>query len=900
MLTTIKKFSGLSSEEAQIKLRQWGPNEIKDVNKTSPLKLIIHQLKKNAIIYLLLVAAVLSFFVGEAVTGYTILLVIFMVVTITFIQEYKAEKAIQALKEMIHPVSIVVRDGKEKEAMSTDLVPDDLLVLRVGEKIPADCILVEESNIKLNEAILTGEAREVKKTVPKDPKKATEENILYMGTYVVEGRGLALITHTGMNTRFGKIVSLISQAEKELPLQNKVNKIARYLVGVAIIAALATGLLILVRTPEVNSEILTQTLILMIAIAVASFPEGLPVVLMTSLAVGAKRMADKNAIINRMSIIETLGETTVICSDKTGTITKGEMTIKKILTPDKVIDISGAGFEASGDFLYRDKKIEIDRHPDLKLLFQGAVLCNDSQIERTGEDGIYQAIGSPTEAALLIMAAKAKIFREDLSFTRKEEIPFNSQRKMMSVLYQSDSGERVFFSKGAPEILLEKCDFVEKDGKKLNFTKKEKEEILNQSSSLAKQAFRTLALAYRPAKSEKDVKEGELIFLGVVAMEDPPREEIRETLEICKTAGIEVKMITGDHKETALAVAERIGLEGDVLEGDDLNRMTDDELGRVIKNVAIFARVKPEHKLRIVRVLKSLGEIVTMTGDGVNDAPALKESQIGVVMGKSGTDVARSVADLTLRDDNFVTIVEAVREGRTIFNNIRKFVSYKLSCNFAELTVLFFGVLLAPIFGWQIPILLALQILFMNLVTDDLPAITLAFNASSKDVMQEEPRRKAEILIRSHIVLIVVMGFLMALGTLGLYFLSFNILDQGLEVARTTALVVLILLEIVVAFQFRSFRRRVFNRSPFSNIYLFFAAIISLLATILIIYTPLNHVFETAPLGLATWGGAIVVALLIVAFSDYLKELNNRKQFLDFNTSSLPIKSLYRPDNLPA
>lgn len=885
-------FQGLTSEEAQKKLNEWGYNEIEDANKVSPLKLIFRQLKKNFIIYLLVFAALTSFFVGEEVTAYTILLVVGMVISITFIQEYKAEKAIQALRGMIKSVSTVIRNKKEQEVFSKELVPGDLLVLRTGERVPADCVLLEESSLKVNEAILTGESREVSKIVPKDEKELTDKNLLYMGTYVVNGRGLAKILHTGMNTRFGKIVNMISEAEKELPLQDKVNKITRYMVTGAIIISLSTGFLMVTRSAPLTPEILTSILILVIALAVSAFPEGLPVVLMTTLAVGANRMAGKNAIVNRMSIIETLGETTVICADKTGTITRGEMTVKKIYMEGKMYEVGGSGFKAEGEFLEQGQKVDLKQNIALRLFFKTAVICNSSRIERTGEDEEFKAVGSPTEAALLIMAAKAKIFRDDFNTTVLEEIPFNSQRKMMSNFCQIE-GEKIVFAKGAPEVLLEKCTSFQRGDKVEKLTEKERGEILGVSKSLAEQTFRTLALAYLPTDSEgKNYEEKGLIFLGLVGMEDPPREEVKEALRVCYEGGIKVKMITGDHKETAQAVGAKIGLEGEILEGEELDKLTDDELARVVGKIAIFARVKPEHKLRIVRVLKNNGEVVTMTGDGVNDAPALKEAQIGVAMGKNGTDVARSVADLTLKDDHFATIVEAVREGRTIFQNIRKFVSYQLSCNFAELLILFLGVLLAPFLGWQTPILLALQILFMNLVTDDLPAITLAFNKSSTDIMKEEPRRKVEILNKPHWLLVFFTGSLMGFLTLATYYISFNILGEDSGTARTSALLTLILLEISGAFHFRSFRQKVFNRSPFVNIYLFWASVISLLATLIIIYSPIQYVFETTALDLKNWLLALILILLFVKILDSLKDLNNNKNWLNL-TPQTGIKPLF-------
>ncbi len=874
------KEKGLTKKEAEKRLEQYGLNEIKDISKTNLLKILLRQIKSNFIIYLLIVAMLISFFVGKSVTSYTILAVISMVIIIGFIQEYRAEKAISALKGMLVPFSIVIRDGKEQEVQSANIVPGDVLILRNGDKIPADCILLEEQELRVNESVLTGESKEIKK-IAGNEKRYSDENLIFMGAYIVNGRGVAKVLHTGMSTQFGKIAGLISTTEKELPLQKKVNKIAKYMAIIAIIISVLTGIIMLSQSAVINGEIIIGVLILVIALSVSAFPEGLPVVLITTLASGARRMAKQNAIVNRMSIIETLGETTVICSDKTGTITKGEMTVKRIFAGNSFFDVTGAGYEAKGDLLYQNRKIDLSKEPVLDLLIKNSVLCNDAIIERTGEDYEYKVIGSPTEASLLILAAKAGLFKEDMKFNRIQEIPFNSERKMMSVLCQLNR-EKIVYSKGAPEYLIKHCNFIQKKDGIFRLTERERKKILEANKDMTSNSLRTVAFAYKEVRTfTKDHFEEDLIFTGLAGMEDSPREEVKEAIRICQNAGIKVKMITGDNKETALAIAKEIGLRGKLIDGNELDNITDDELAKVISSISIFARVKPEHKLRIIKALKLNGEIVTMTGDGVNDAPALKEAHIGVAMGKNGTDVSRSVADLTLKDNNFNTIVLAINEGRTIFKNIRKFVTYQLSCNFAELSILFIGVLLAPFLGWQIPLLLALQILFMNLVTDNLPAITLGFNPSSKDTMSDMPRKKKEILNKNLIILLIFTGSLLTLLVLSSYFLTFNILGESLEYSRTVALFSLICLEIVSAFNFRSFRKGVLNRGLLVNPYLFYASVISLIATFLIVYSPLNKVFETVPLKLDGFIIAISVSLLLIVIFDVLKYMNNKKKFFD-------------------
>jgi len=873
---------GLSTKEAEKSLERYGYNELVDIGKVSWLNILFRQIKYNFIFYLLLGAMIISFFVGKDVTAYVILVVILVVVSTGFIQEFKAEKAIESLKKLVTPVSIVIRDGREVEIPSKEIVPGDILVLRNGEKIPADSIIIEQKDLLLDESILTGESVEVKKYETKDLANPLEKNMVFAGSFIVGGKCLAQVLRTGMETKFGKIASLISSSEKELPLQKKVNRLTRYMAFVGMFIAVLTGIAVLLTT-GFSEKALIEVLILVIAISVSSFPEGFPIVLIIALSSGAYRMAKKNAIVNRMSIIETLGETTVICSDKTGTITKGEMTVKKIFANNHLFDVTGTGYEGKGDFLLDGKRINLDNESTLKLLVKSSVLCNDSNIQRTGEDKIYKILGLPTEAALLILGAKAGIYKEDFSNKRQEEFIFTSERKMMSVVLK-EKKDFMVYSKGALEVLLEKCKFVQTDVGVFRLMDKDKKRILKEFEQMNADSLRTLGVAYKPTKCiEKDCIEKDLIFLGIVGMNDPPREEVKQAILDCKNAGISVKMITGDSKEIAYSIAKQIGLDdGNIINGSELDLMSDKDLVKAVRGAVIFARVRPEHKLRIVQALKENGEIVTMTGDGVNDSPALKEAHIGVAMGKSGTDVSRSVADLTLKDDNFATIVDAIKEGRTIFNNIRKFATHQFSCNFAELSILFIGVLLSPLLGWPVPLLLALQILFMNLFTDSFPTITLGLNKSSPDIMDEKPRKNAQIFTKSLIYLFVFTGILMAIFTLGVFWFTFNVLGQSIIDARTTTLVALIMLEIAGAFIFRSFRKDVLNRSPFANKYLFLTSSISILATILIIYTPLNKIFETVPIPFIDWIVALGFALLLITIFDILKRINNKKKFVSF------------------
>lgn len=874
-----KGFEGLRENQVESNLQEYGYNEIKDIGKVSGLKILFRQIKSNFIIYLLIVAMILSFLVGKSITAYVILAVILAVISTGFIQEYRAEKAIEKLKEIITPVSRVIRNGEEKEIPSKNLVPGDIIILSTGEKIPADCVILKSKDLMVNEAILTGESDEVIKIPSKnlDTKEQKNECIVFAGSFIVKGKCTAKVLHTGMKTKFGKIAALVSSTEKELPLQKKVNSISKYMALIGVVMALLTGFAILIQS-EITNELLIEILILTIAISVSAFPEGFPVVLITTLSVGAYRMAKKNAIVNRMSIIETLGETTIICADKTGTITKGEMTVKKIFSDNKLIEVTGTGYGKEGKFMFKGREINPSKNESLNLLLKNSVNCNDANIKKNEEN--FSVLGAPTEVALLVMASKANF--EKNSNERLDEIPFSSERKTMSVLYK-ENNKGIIYSKGALEYILKNCKYIQRGNGIFRLLEKDKKIILDEKEKMASNSLRTLAFAYKETKSNK-IDETDMIFLGLVGMEDPPREGVKEALLECKKAGIKIKIITGDDKETAISIAKQIGLDtGKVIEGSEIENLSDKDFYKIVRPAVIFSRVKPENKLRIVNALKSQGEIVTMTGDGVNDAPALKEAHIGVAMGKNGTDVSKSVADLTLKDDNFVTLVDAIKEGRTIFSNIRKFTTYQLSCNYAELIILFIGVLLVPVFGWPFPLLLALQILFMNLVTDNLPAITLGLNKSSKDIMEEKPRKNNKILTKNLLWILIFSGTLMALFVLGTFYFTYNILEQTAKDARTTALLALIVLEVAGAFNFRSFRKTTLNRSPLVNPYLAFASLISLAATFIIIYTPLNKIFETTPLPIIDWVVALGFGFLLILIFDILKRINNKKKFVDFD-----------------
>ena len=870
-------YNGLTSIDAKLLLDKFGHNELHQSNQSGPIKILFRQIRSNSVINLLFATLIIAFFIGKITTAYTILGVIIIVIFVSFIQEFKAERSINALKKMITQKSIVIRDEKEIEIDTCDLVPGDVVILRTGEKIPADCIILEEKELRIDESTLTGESKDIKKKSSKNISGNPDpETMIFMGTFIITGKCIAKALHTGMNTKFGSIARLISSTEKELPLQTKVNKIIHQMVIFAIIAAIITGVIMLLRGLPLSYVQGIEVLIVVLALAIAAFPEGFPVVLIVTLATGAYRMAKKNAIINRMSIIETLGETTAICSDKTGTITTGEMTVKKLYSSGKIIDISGAGYEEIGEFYYNNKKIDICKDLEIQKLLYTAVFCNDAKIERTGESNDYSIKGSPTEGALMILAAKAKLYREDLKYSILEEIPFSSERKMMSVVVQENKSISVYV-KGAPETVLHKCTHILKNGKISILSNSERKEILDKISEFSGNSFRSIALAYKDVKkySLKNI-EMDLVFLGIAGLEDPPRPEVKEAIALCKTAGIKVKMITGDNPETARAIGLEIGLNGEVLTGAQIDALSDDELSKIVNDIVIFARVRPEHKLRIVHALKANSEIVTMTGDGVNDAPALKEAHIGVAMGKNGTDVSREASDLILKDDHFSTIVDAIKEGRTIFMNIQKFTAYQISINVTQVLL----IMLSIFIGLPLP-LIAIQILFMNIISDEITAISLSFNPYAKDIMSVPPRKKSEILTNKVIIFLIIAGILMTICAIGLYYFMINALNTPLPIARTTVFLIMSLLAIANAFNFRSFRKGALTRSPFINKYLFYAAIASIIATITIIYTPLNKIFELAPIGFNEWILAGVITLLFIVITDTLKFANNKYKILD-------------------
>ena len=697
-------IKGLTNQQAQERLAQYGPNELKKEKGKSPLKLLLGQFT-DILMIILLIATGLSIVVGEATDAIIILAIVIASAALGFTQEYRSEKAVEALKKMTSPTASVLRDGKEVRIPAVELVPGDIILLYTGDKIPADGRLIEAFTMKTDEAPLTGESSAVNKSaleLPEQTQLNDRKNMVFTGTVVVYGRGKAVVTTSGMNTEFGKIAQMVQAAPQEkTPLERRLSNVGKWIGILALVIAVSVGVIgIFVEQRPILEMILWS-----ISLAVAAVPEALPAIVTGALAIGMYRMAKVSAIVKRLPAVETLGSTSVICSDKTGTMTKGEMTVRSIYVNQQTIKVTGIGYAPEGEFQVEDNKVAPDEN--LKTLLKIAVLCNDSGLEQDSQTRKWLVKGDPTEGALVVTAEKAGLSKEELEEQepRVFEVPFSSERKRMTTIHTKD-GKRIAYMKGAPEMVIERCSKITFDGKVQPFTKENKTKHFKVTETLALQALRNLAFAYKelPSGTEefKEEMEEDFVFVGIMSMIDPPRPEVKDAIAICRKAGIRVVMITGDHKLTATAVGKELNLldEKDltscVLTGQELEQMSDEQLADIVERVVIYARVAPEHKVRIVKAWKQKDQIVAMTGDGVNDAPALKMSDIGVAMGISGTEVSKEAADMILADDNFASIVKAVREGREIFDNIKKYLTYLLQCNIMEILVMFFAVVSVP------------------------------------------------------------------------------------------------------------------------------------------------------------------------------------------------------------
>ena len=859
---------GISSTQAKERLSQHGPNQLESTTKPSPLKIFIGKFK-DYMVLVLIFAAIISFIAGETTNAYVILGIVVLVAIIGFVQEYKAEKAMEALREMVAPEADVIRDGQMSTIPAADLVPGDVVFLEAGDKVPADGRILEVTSLQVIESSLTGESMPVEKlaqTLPEDIALADRKNMVFMGTIISQGNCRAIVTATGLGTELGRISGLMKQEQAEPPLKIKLQQLAkRQAFLVMVISAIVFILMFSRGLPVIDA------LIASIALAVAGIPEALPFIVTLALAFGTQAMAKKNAIIRRLPEVETLGSTTVICTDKTGTLTTGEMTLREIRTYRK-IEVTGAGYDPTGQFISNGAKLE-PTEEDLARILKIGVHANNSAIERA--NGGWRVVGDPTEGALIVAAKKAGILDKTRDgSSRFIEYPFDSERMRMTTVDEVHREGYIVSMKGAPEVVLSHCTKTTSPNGTKTLTEVDRRSILAEADEMAENALRVLALAWKPISNndpvEVDCIESGLIFAGLTGMMDPPRKEVPEAIRVSKMAGIRTVMITGDHRLTARAIGKELGIgNGEVIEGVQLDRMSSEDLREHIDDVSVFARVTAEHKVRIVEALKARGHIVAMTGDGVNDAPALTAADIGVAMGRTGTEVTKEASDMVIADDNFATIVSAIEEGRRIFDNIRKGTSYLLSVSFAELATIFFAVAL----GFPLP-LLAAQILWINVVAEEFPAIGLALEPSHSDIMKRKPRDPKESM-PSRPLMIYTLGIAAAIvaGTLGMYIITLQS-NPDLSYARTVAFVGLGFFTVYNAYSSRSLQESVFRMNPLGNKTLLMGIAASILAILAVVYIPfMQFIFETRPLTSESWILILTTGLVVVLAAEVMKKI---------------------------
>lgn len=839
----VDPHKGLGEEEVRNRLEKFGYNELKKEEKISPFVLFINQFK-NILIIILLIATVLSAIVGEIFDAGLILVIVLFCAILGFIQEYRAERALEALKKMLSPTITVLRGGKEEEIPSKDLVPGDILLLEAGDKIPADARLIENHSLRCDEAPLTGESVPVGKDIsplPENIRISDRKNMVFTGTTITYGRAKAVVTSTGMNTEFGKIAKEVMTVETEkTPLEKRTDEIGKWLgiisLGICFLVAGVSVLREIFGGGKVDLPFIVTMVMFAVSLAVAAVPEALAAIVTGALAIGMHQMAKRNALVRKMPAVETLGCTTVICSDKTGTLTKGEMTVRKIFTSGRMIEVTGTGYEPKGEFK-GSASIDIKGIPSLQLILQGGLLCNDAILEE--KEGKWIIKGDPTEGALIVVAVKGGFHQSELRLEnpRVEEIPFSSERKRMTTIHQMIDGKRRAFMKGAPEIVLGRSSYILEDGEIRELTLEKKAEILKVNESMAREALRVLGFAYRDCPeglpcTEEHLEQG-MIFLGLAGMMDPPREEAIEAIRVCKQVGIRPIMITGDHPLTAIAIAKEMGIlkEGDqVLTGEELERISDEDFEKMVDKVTVYARVSPIDKLKIVKAWKAKGEVVAMTGDGVNDAPALKHADIGVAMGITGTEVTKEASDMVLSDDNFATIVKAIERGRWIYDNIKKYLTYLLRCNITEVAVIGGVVLIS---GPEYLPLLPAAILYINLVTDGLPALALGVAPPDPDIMQRPPRDPKESVFSWDVRAFILLALCIEIPFF--FFLFYHQLSD-ITHARTEQFFLFVIVELIIALNFRSMRYSVFKSPPHK--WLILAIISQLVLTALLLQLP--------------------------------------------------------------
>ena len=855
--------NGLTSTDAKQRLQKLGRNKLPEQKKISAFKIFINQFS-SFIIWILIIAALIAGLLGEIIDSLAIGVIVIFNAILGFIQEYRAEESLTALKKLASPTSKIIRDGKLQTISSYDLVLGDLVLLESGDRIPADGRFIKIYQLVTHEATLTGESSSIYKITTSlsdnDLPIGDRKNMGFMGTVVTSGKGYMIITQTGLKTELGKIASMLEvKKEEKTPLQLRLAKLGLKLIYLFLgIVVLVFFLGILRKNPLFNMFLTSLSL------AVAAIPEGLPAVVTVALAIGVRKMAKRKALIRRLPSVETLGCTSVICTDKTGTLTQNKMLVKKIWVNERFIDVTGIGYEPKGDFKDDQKIIDPQKSFELLKLLQVATLCNSANLNLINDK--WEIVGDPTEGALLVASQKAGLKKTDLEtqYPLLDEIPFDSERKKMSVLRKTIE-ENTLFLKGAFDVLLNSSSHIFLNSETVALTNKLKQKILDANNLFTNQGLRVLAIAYRNLQQKEKIDisfEEDLIFVGLIAMIDPPRPEVKEAIQTCKNAGIRTVMITGDYKGTAIAIAKELNMmeEGSIaLSSEELSKMDDKTLINLIDKISVYSRVSAEHKLRIVKAFKAKKQIVAMTGDGVNDAPAIKEADIGISMGITGTDVTKEASDMIILDDNFASIVNAVEEGRGIYDNIIKFVSYLLCSNIAEILVIFIGMAL----GFKDPeghpfvSLTALQLLWINLVTDGFPAIALGMDPVDPKAMNRLPRDPSKPILNLHFNLqLFAIAIIIAIGTLVACHLG---LRTSAKLARTMAFSSLIMLEFVRIQMVRS----KYNISFFSNPWLIVALASSLFLLLIVVYIPpLQIVFKTVPLGFIEWG--IIAGIIFI------------------------------------
>ena len=857
---------GLSSAEAKSFLEKYGKNEITQKNKISPWQIFFSQFN-SFLVYILIFASIVSVIIGYVehdpdsyIDAGAIFVIVILNAVLGFVQEYRAESSLEALKKLMTQKVTILRDGRQNSIDSREIVPGDIMIIEAGDKIAADGRVIEQIGLKIQESSLTGESTSVGKkpgVLPESAALADRTNMVFSGTTAVVGKGTILVTSTAMKTELGKIANLIQEAVVEpTPLQKRLEDLGKMLGIMTIFICVVVFIIGALRSGDWIGMFLVS-----ISLAVAAVPEGLPAVITIALALGMQRMIKRNALIRKLPSVEALGSVTVICSDKTGTLTKNEMTVRKIYFDSKITEIEGAGYSPSPKIQLKDT-----------LLLKAGILCNNAELYNEG--GQWKIHGDPTEAALLVSAAKSGIGLDEIKQTAKRihEILFDSERKRMTAVNQ-EGKKKIAYAKGAPNIIVELCSSIYSAGKVRKITVADKKRILEINDKMSSEALRILAFAYRDVTKLKDLDKSEkdLVFIGLQGMIDPPRAEVKPAIEKCKMAGIRVVMITGDYIGTAKAIAKELGMDGKAITGDELEKIN---LENEVENISIYARVNPEHKTRIVQALKKKGHIVAMTGDGVNDAPALKNADIGVAMGIAGTDVAKEASAMVLTDDNFASIVNAIEEGRGIYDNIRKFVFFLLAANIAEVMLLFIALLLnftTPDGRIAIP-LIAIQLLWINIVTDGIPALALGVDPPDPKIMQRAPRPpKQHVISKDLLINILLVGIVQTVLSL-LLFRYF--LPHGIENAQTAVLTFIVIFEIGVI---AALTRHYFGTPFFSNKYFFIAVGFSAVLQLAVLLTPLRTIFKLDPLTGGEWiiilGVSAIAGMIMVPLMEIVKKI---------------------------